>query len=160
MIGIPGQHETHPSLIFARVRIQGEVRPHLLWLHQAERSHMISEHVLRRSIQVLGEECRSSLALQTSEEARAAVDEVSEPIFDVRRIGARLDQFQFDDVTTLERSPVDVGHVARLDGIELPHRAHPAQAGDRIPFASEPGRADTATHLRHSQDENFLSRHG
>jgi hypothetical protein len=121
---------------------------------------MVSEHVLWHTIEVLGEEARSSLALQTSQEARRMVDEVSEPILDVRRIGARLDQVQLDHITALHRSAANVGHVTRLDGIELSNWAHPAQAGHRIPFASEAGRANATAHLRHGQDENFLSRHG
>ena len=120
---------------------------------------MADKHVFWRAVEMRGQEARALIALQPAQHARAVPDKVCEPVFDVRWVGARSQQVQLDHITALHQAPVDVGHISREGRIELAHRADPVQAGDRIEFVGDAGRADAAQHFGHGQDEDLLWGH-
>jgi hypothetical protein len=87
------------------------------------------------------------------------MDEVDEPVLDVRRIGARFDKLKLHDITASDKVPIGVRHVAGAHGIEVPYRTYPSQTGHRRPLRRKAGGADAAQHLRHREDQDFLRRH-
>jgi hypothetical protein len=65
---------------------------HVPWLYEAKRTTAVDDHILRRRIEITRKKASASLALKTAQKPGAVVDKVSEPILDVRRIGARLEE--------------------------------------------------------------------
>ena len=120
---------------------------------------MPNEHILRRTVEVPGEETSALLTLQAAHHSWTMVNKVCEPVLDVRRVRTGCDQVQFNHVTTLNQAAIGVGHIARQEAVEITDRAHPSQTGDTVRLASEPGCTDTTAHLGHRQDQDFLMCH-
>jgi hypothetical protein len=117
---------------------------------------MPDQHILRRAVQVAGEEMRPLLALESPQVTRQMMHAINNPVLNVGRVGTWRDQVQLYYIPALHHMAIGAGHIARLKRIELANGAHPAQSGDRIRFMGEASHADAAKHLGHSQDEDFM----
>jgi hypothetical protein len=74
------------------VGIERKIRADVTGRYQAQGAFPVGDDVQGRGIEILGKKGRSFVALQAPQTPGAAIDKICQPIFDVRRIGARLDQ--------------------------------------------------------------------